>query len=156
MLGACFMFSASTVFSTPRIYLGKASQAQRWWRTPLIPALERQRQADLCESKATLVYRVRSRTVKETLSQNLLYPQKAKINCQQRPKPTPLGDCGWERRYCGYSCFIAELKWAFTFKVTPTYWHLCLVFLFVRYWYILNQRESVENSLVFWPVSTWH
>jgi hypothetical protein len=29
---------------------------------PLIPALARQRQVDLCEFKATLVYRVRSRS----------------------------------------------------------------------------------------------
>ena len=29
---------------------------------PLIPALERQRQTDLCEFKASLVYRVSSRT----------------------------------------------------------------------------------------------
>jgi len=31
---------------------------------PLIPALRRQRQADLCEFKTRLVYRVSSRTVK--------------------------------------------------------------------------------------------
>ena len=28
-----------------------------WWRMPLIPALGRQRQADLCEFEASLVYR---------------------------------------------------------------------------------------------------
>jgi hypothetical protein len=32
------------------------------WRTPLTPALGRQRQVDLCEFEATLVYRVSSRT----------------------------------------------------------------------------------------------
>ena len=32
--------------------------------TPLIPALKRQRQADLCEFEARLVYRGNSRTVR--------------------------------------------------------------------------------------------
>ncbi|CAO2623499.1 hypothetical protein LEMLEM_LOCUS17960 [Lemmus lemmus] len=30
---------------------------RQWWRTPLTPALGRQRQADLCEFEASLVYR---------------------------------------------------------------------------------------------------
>ena len=33
-----------------------------WWLTPLIPTLGRQRQIDLCEFAASLVYRVSSRT----------------------------------------------------------------------------------------------
>jgi hypothetical protein len=36
------------------------------WRTPIIPALRRQRQADLCEFKASLVYRASFRTDKDT------------------------------------------------------------------------------------------
>jgi hypothetical protein len=35
--------------------------ARQWWLTPLIPALGRQRKADLCELKASLVYRMTSR-----------------------------------------------------------------------------------------------
>jgi hypothetical protein len=38
----------------------------QWWRTPLIPALRMQRQADLCEFKVSLVYRSSSRTVMAT------------------------------------------------------------------------------------------
>ena len=33
---------------------------------PLIPALGRERQVDLCEFEASLVYRVSSRTVRDT------------------------------------------------------------------------------------------
>ena len=39
---------------------------QVWWHTPFIPALGRQRQANLCEIKASLVYRVSSRTSRTT------------------------------------------------------------------------------------------
>ena len=37
-----------------------------WWRRPLILALGRQRQVDLCEFKASLVYRASSRTAEAT------------------------------------------------------------------------------------------
>ena len=44
-----------------------------WWRTPLILALRKQRQADLCEFQAVLVYIVSSTTglCRETLSQKI-------------------------------------------------------------------------------------
>ena len=35
----------------------KIKLAGRWWRTPLIPELRRQRQADLCEFEASLLYK---------------------------------------------------------------------------------------------------
>ena len=37
------------------------SKARVWWYRPLIPALGRQRQMDLCEFKASLVYKVEDR-----------------------------------------------------------------------------------------------
>ena len=39
---------------------------QAWWCTPLNPALGKQRQAELCEFKASLVYRASSRTAGTT------------------------------------------------------------------------------------------
>ena len=36
--------------------------AKWWWHMPLISALRRQRQEDLCEFKARVVYRESSRT----------------------------------------------------------------------------------------------
>jgi hypothetical protein len=39
---------------------------EQWWRTPLVPTLVRQRQVDLYEFKASLVYRVNSRTARTT------------------------------------------------------------------------------------------
>ena len=37
-----------------------------WWCIPLIPALKRLRQADLCEFEASLVYRMSSRIARAT------------------------------------------------------------------------------------------
>ena len=36
--------------------------ADQWWHTPLIAALGKQRQVDFCEFKASLLYKVSSRT----------------------------------------------------------------------------------------------
>jgi len=46
----------------PLIEWKSPSSARWWWCKLLIPALRRQRQVDLCEFKASLVYRVSSRT----------------------------------------------------------------------------------------------
>ena len=35
----------------------RANKVEQWWCTPSIPALRRKRQADLCEFKASLVYK---------------------------------------------------------------------------------------------------
>jgi hypothetical protein len=42
----------------------KVYSSHAWWHTPLIPALRRHRQVDLCELEVSLVYRVSSRAAK--------------------------------------------------------------------------------------------
>ena len=44
--------------------------AGRWWRTPLIPALGRQRQVDLCEFEASLVSRASARIGSKATQRN--------------------------------------------------------------------------------------
>ena len=39
------------------MYENAIKVAEQWWCTPLIPALGRQRQVDLCEFEASLVYK---------------------------------------------------------------------------------------------------
>ena len=36
----------------------KKNKSWVWWRTPLIPALRRKRQVDLCEFEDILVYKI--------------------------------------------------------------------------------------------------
>jgi hypothetical protein len=51
------------------IHILKKKKAGRWSCTPLIPAFRKQKQADLWEFQASLVYRASSRTArKEILS----------------------------------------------------------------------------------------
>ena len=45
-------------------------RAGQWWHTPLIPALGRQRQVDLCECEASLVYRTSSKTARAVTQRN--------------------------------------------------------------------------------------
>ena len=51
---------------------------------PLIPALRRQRQEDLCEFEAKLIYRVSSRTARATYRETL----SRKTKTQNKPRMT--------------------------------------------------------------------
>ena len=54
------------------------------WCIPLIPALSRQRQEDLCEFKANLVYTVSSRTARTTQRNLVLKKQNNKMPKEEK------------------------------------------------------------------------
>jgi hypothetical protein len=68
------------------IFLFKKQWGQVWWCTPLIPALGRQRQVDLCEFKAVLGLWSESRIARALLHRNSLSQKQNKQN--KKPKKT--------------------------------------------------------------------
>jgi hypothetical protein len=84
----------------------KTSQAV--WRTPLIPAFERQRQTELCEFKTSLVYKVSSGIVRATQGNQVSTKQnKTTQDCH-----TDFSQCIWG---IGQSRDTAQggVRWAF-------------------------------------------
>ena len=63
--GLCHHLLAYVGIYTPIIHINQNfKNSVLWWHIPLIPALGRQRQEDLCEFKTSLVYRGSSRTAR--------------------------------------------------------------------------------------------
>ena len=60
-----------------------------WRCTPLIPALRRQRQEDLCEFKASLVYMVSSRTARELCNREILFQKSERQRERKRERERP-------------------------------------------------------------------
>ena len=61
---------------------------------PLIPALRRQRQIDLCEFKASLVYRVSSRTERNPVLENSNKTKKDKKEERKSLNPSECPEAG--------------------------------------------------------------
>jgi hypothetical protein len=59
-------------------YLKKTSFHRALWCTPLISTLRRQSQVDLCEFKASLVYKASSKTVRAVTQRNPVLKNKTK------------------------------------------------------------------------------
>ena len=53
-------------------------EAGQWWRMPVIPALGRYRQADVCEFEVSLDYKVSSRIARATQRNPILKNKKEK------------------------------------------------------------------------------
>jgi hypothetical protein len=64
------------------MFIFKSSRllARRWWCTPLIPALGRQWQVDLCEFEASLVYRAAKATQRNLVLKQQKQKQKTKLS----------------------------------------------------------------------------
>jgi hypothetical protein len=67
----------------------KNETSRAWWRTPLIPALGRQRQVDLLSSEfeASLVYKVSSRTAR-AIQRNTVSKKKKKWKKKKKKEHT--------------------------------------------------------------------
>ena len=64
------------------------TQGEQWWNTPLIPALWRLRQANLCEVQAIVVYKASCKTDKNTgTSVKILSQKKTKTKTKTKNKP---------------------------------------------------------------------
>jgi hypothetical protein len=65
---------------TERSCLKKEGRSQVWWHIPLIPAFGRQKQADLCKFKGSLVYIVESQDSQGYTVRPILNKTKAKAD----------------------------------------------------------------------------
>ena len=80
-------------------------EARQWWCTPLIPAVWRQRQVDLCEFEVSLIYRASSSTGSKATEKpclgkkNVLIEEHHVQSCSIIPKWRFYGTC---ELYCGF------------------------------------------------------
>ena len=70
-----------------KVWQSRVTACRAWRHTPLIPALRRQRQANLCEFEASLVYKVSSRTARP-IQRTPVSKNKTKQNKNKKTKKT--------------------------------------------------------------------
>ena len=102
-IGASSQYSCQPAIKTFFPVLRVPVWAGQWWHTPLIPAFRRQRQADLCEFKASLVYKVSSsRTARAVTQRKSAPPPERKMERErekEKEKEREIYNTSWREIY---------------------------------------------------------
>ena len=80
------IYNSDSKLALKKFKIKDETQAGRWWCTPLILALRRQRQVDLCKFEANLDYKANSRTIQAVAQRNPVLKKLKKINKNKNRK----------------------------------------------------------------------
>ena len=92
----------------PHPHLVNKRSSSQWWCAPLIPALRRQRQVNLCEFEASLVYRTSSRTAKTVTQRNPV----SKERRERKKERWPINVSSNINQKCPVGCTLSQVYMA--------------------------------------------